>query len=162
VRRARTIGGMAQLRRARLFDGLRRPRGRSGHERRNIRGGGAATADKPSLTVEYVPPVRPLRPEPGRAIVAARASLGLSVDDVVDRLLVSLGLQENMRERVRAAYWELERDALSPAGVHDSVWNALRDILRVDARRLAADQPARPTAHEPDAVDLLFRGRARG
>ena len=112
-------------------------------------------------------------------LTAARAGLGLPVDDVVERLGRALGLRESLRERLKRAYQELERETLPPARVHDSVWNALRDILRVDARRLAngrwsphrrhpdsegsgdASEPVRlaaPTPRDPDEVDLLFRG----
>jgi hypothetical protein len=111
-------------------------------------------------------------------LTAARAGLGLPIDTVVERLRRALGLRESLRERLRRAYQELEREALPPARVHDSVWNALRDILRVDARRLANGRwsaPERQPGHEregagaeprvsapatrdPDEVDLLFRG----
>jgi hypothetical protein len=111
-------------------------------------------------------------------LTAARAGLGLPVDTVVERLRRALGLRESLRERLKRAYQELEREALSPARVHDSVWNALRDILRVDARRLAngrwsppkprpgheregagsEQRFSAPALRDPDEVDLLFRG----
>jgi hypothetical protein len=111
-------------------------------------------------------------------LTAARAGLGLPVDAVVERLRRALGLRESLRDRLKRAYQDLEREALSPARVHDSVWNALRDILRVDARRLANGRwsPRRshadhdrerthaeqrysaPAPRDPDEVDLLFRG----
>jgi hypothetical protein len=106
-------------------------------------------------------------------LTAARAGLGVPVDDVVERLRIALGLRESLRDRLKKAYQDLEREVLPPGRVHDSVWNALRDILRVDARRLvrrstptasqrpngsASSDPGAPAQRFPDEVDLLFRG----
>jgi hypothetical protein len=162
---------MPYLRGDRLIDGVRRrvqPARRS--RRRDGREAGRPGREVRSLIVEYVPPTRRpepstekpmpvLAPEPARAIAAARAGLGLPVEEVVERLRRALGLGENVRGRLTYAYEDLERDMLPPAGVHDSVWNALRDILRVDARRLAGGRGSRtPRPRDPDEVDLLFRG----
>jgi hypothetical protein len=116
-------------------------------------------------------------------LTAARTRLPLRIDEVVDRLREALGLPESLRTRLRTAYEELEAEHLDPAGVDGRVWEALRRILGLDARRLASgpvatsaavlfrradvqslaaaaateDTRARPTP-VPDEVELLFRG----
>jgi hypothetical protein len=118
----------------------------------------------------------------GRSPIAeARQARGLTLSAVVDDLRTRLGLAQGLTERLREAYEDLERDWLDPRGVHSSVWDALRSILRVDARRLVSgmdpgfagalmrsariDLDARaPTGSTPsleperDEVDRLFRG----
>lgn len=114
-------------------------------------------------------------------LTAARRRLPLKVDEVVERLLGLLGLDESSRERLREAYQELETEQLDPTGVSERVWEALRSILGLDPRRLlmrhapalaapaylrAADfqaaeaMPSAPALEraEPDEVDFLFRG----
>jgi hypothetical protein len=114
-------------------------------------------------------------------LTAARRRIPLKVDDVVERLRESLGLEESSRARLRVAYQELEAEQLDPAGVNERVWEALRSILALDPRRLviretpafatpayrrAADfqaveaaQPLVAEHDQPDEVDFLFRGR---
>jgi hypothetical protein len=115
-------------------------------------------------------------------LTAARTRLALRIDDVVERLREALGLPESLRARLRAAYQELEAEQLDPAGVDSRVWDALRAIVGLDARRVASGAPsiAAPpmyrraagiapaamgaamserTGGESDEVDVLFRGR---
>lgn len=134
----------------------------------------AATAEDALLAAGWVEGEPPL--------VTQRVRLGLKRDAVVDALLGSLGLAPGKRQRLRDAYHELETGQLDPAGVDTSVWRALRTILSVDVRDLAAWRPpqlAVQTAYlrvdrdvslatssdirhhprsEPDEVDRLFRG----
>jgi hypothetical protein len=116
------------------------------------------------------------------ALTAARTRRALKVDHVVDRLLAVLGLADALRPKLRHTYLELEGEQLDPSGVDGRVWDALREILGLDPRRLvpspvhklvspsglffrrdepvaaaAAFEPAPPATDEPDAVDLLFR-----
>ena len=115
-------------------------------------------------------------------LTEARRRLPLTVDELVERLREALGLPERLRARLRAAYQELEAEQLDPASVDERVWDALRAILGLDARRVVSGRPAiaalppyrrpagmAPTAMasasasferagtEPDEVDALFR-----
>jgi hypothetical protein len=116
-------------------------------------------------------------------LTAARTRLPLKVDELVERLRAALGLPESLRPRLKTAYQELEAEQLDPAGVDSRVWDGLRGILGLDARRLlgGAEPPPfaavayqrvggrglqsmasavvdRTAENEPDEVDLLFRG----
>lgn len=115
-------------------------------------------------------------------ILELRVRRRLRRDEVVDRLLVALGLSPKSRGRLQTAYHELETAQLDPAGVDPSVWSALAGILGESVRELAAWRPP-PLAAEPayrlqspdlrversvdfrqdpvaaeDEVDRLFRG----
>jgi hypothetical protein len=115
-------------------------------------------------------------------LTAARTRLPLKVNELVERLRAALGLPDSLRPRLKTAYQELEAEQLDPAGVDSRVWDGLRGILGLDARRLlggverppfrtaadrrmasadvAAGAPlalSRARADEPDEVDLLFR-----
>ena len=71
-------------------------------------------------------------------ILELRVHRRLKRDDVVDRLLVALGLGSKLRPRLQEAYHELETAQLDPAGVDESVWSALGEILSANVRELAA------------------------
>jgi hypothetical protein len=115
-------------------------------------------------------------------ILELRVHRRLKRDEVVDRLLVALGLATKLRPRLQEAYHELETAQLDPAGVDASVWSALAEILGANVRELAAWRPP-PLAASPayrlqslerwvetdvnvrqdryaaaDEVDRLFRG----
>lgn len=115
-------------------------------------------------------------------LLQLRLSRRLRRDEVVDRLLVALGLNPKSRARLRDAYHELETAQLDPDGVDPSVWTALGEVLMANVRELAVWRPQPPTAaaaffresagirvetraafrqhpvSEPDEVDRLFRG----
>jgi hypothetical protein len=114
-------------------------------------------------------------------ILELRVRLGLRRGEVVDRLLVALGLSPKLRPRLRDAYHELETAQLDPARVDGSVWRALQEILSENVRDLAVWRPVAPPVpayyraslemgvetqadirqhgrFEPDEIDRLFRG----
>jgi hypothetical protein len=70
-------------------------------------------------------------------LAAARTRRGLKVRELSDRLRDALGLGEPLGDRVEDAYSELERGQLDTARVDERVWEALRTLLGLDARRLA-------------------------
>jgi hypothetical protein len=70
-------------------------------------------------------------------LVAARSRRGLKMRELAERLRAALGLADGLRERVAEAYSELERGQLDPDRVDARVWEALRTLLGLDARRLA-------------------------
>lgn len=113
-------------------------------------------------------------------LVAARTRRGLKVRDLSDRLRGVLGLGEDLADRVEEAYSDLERGQLDPDRVDKRVWDALRTLLDLDARRVAAGMtplaaasayfreadsqvtavlaaaPASREPRAPDEVDRLF------
>jgi hypothetical protein len=70
-------------------------------------------------------------------LVVARVRLGLRRSELSERLREALGLGEQLRGRVEAAYSDLERGQLDPDRVDGRVWDALRKLLGLDALRLA-------------------------
>lgn len=104
-------------------------------------------APRPAATVEdSVLLAGWLQHEP--PILELRRRQGVKRGEVVERLLGALGLKEASRERLAAAYHDLETGQLDPAGVDSSVWRALAEILKANVRELAAWRPA-PVAAEP-------------
>lgn len=115
-------------------------------------------------------------------LLELRLSRRLKRDEVVDRLLVALGLSPKSRARLGEAYHKLETAQLDPERVDASVWSALGTILAANVRELAVWRPPPPTAaaaffresaeirvetraafrqhpvSEPDEVDRLFHG----
>lgn len=113
-------------------------------------------------------------------LVAARTRRGLKVRELSDRLRDTLGLGEGLGSRVQEAYSDLERGQIDTGHVDERVWEALRKLLGVDARRLssgagassamlayyradvapAADAfaagPSKLPPRAPDEVDRLF------
>jgi hypothetical protein len=118
-------------------------------------------------------------------VLRRRRSLGRQA--VVDALVRALRLDPGKREKVAGYYHRLETGLLDPEPVDASVWDALSEVLRANARALAAAfRPPPPTAapaHRradegfalatrrgavaadqpdlgPDEVDRLFTGSA--
>jgi hypothetical protein len=114
-------------------------------------------------------------------VLQLRVRRRLKREEVVDRLLVALGLGPKLRPRLHDAYHELETAQLDPARVDTTVWAALQEILSANVRDLAIWRPVAPTAaafyratleigvetqtdfrqhghFEPDEIDRLFRG----
>ena len=81
-------------------------------------------------------------------ILELRVYRRLKRDEVVDRLLVALGLGPKLRPRLQEAYHELETAQLDPAGVDERVWRALGEILSANVRELAGWRPP-PLAASP-------------
>jgi hypothetical protein len=115
-------------------------------------------------------------------LVAARVRRGLKLRELAERLRDALGLGLGLHGRVEEAYSDLERGQLDAGRVDERVWNALRELLDLDARRLAAGSTPAPaggavytrlgdrgwepaatppagSARESDEVDRLFGTR---
>jgi len=99
-----------------------------------------ATAEESALLAGW------LQREP--PLLTLRVQLGLKRASVVDSLLGALGLEPRSRARLADAYHELESGNLDPAGVDESVWSALAEILKANVRELAAWRPP-PLAAAP-------------
>ena len=110
----------------------------------------------------------------------------LRVDEVVDTLMVALGVDAKKRQKMKLYYQRLEGGLLDPAGVSRRVWDVLEGALggklvlpparrpvRVDAEvayyrsdasapvaeaRMAAPAPPDRAPEERDEVDELFIG----
>jgi hypothetical protein len=116
-------------------------------------------------------------------LVLRRDRRSLRRDAVVDAIVSALGLDPAKRDKVASYYHELETGLLDPEPVHPSVWEALSEFLRANARALAAlgptppaaaaayrrvtpdsglEEPAAPRAAPPeeerDEIDTLFTG----
>jgi hypothetical protein len=113
-------------------------------------------------------------------LVPLRASTGVRVDEVVDEIVVSAGVEMSKRARVKRYYPRLEQGLLETKGVSTTVWEVLERLLGAEARdavgwpgkAVAGPQPAfyralpsldlssssaPETALEPpDEVDRLF------
>jgi hypothetical protein len=81
-------------------------------------------------------------------LLELRRRQGIKRAVVVDRLLAALGLMATSRDRLAEAYHELETGQLDPAGVAPTVWSALTEILKGNARDLAGWRPP-PIAAAP-------------
>lgn len=93
----------------------------------------AATPEESALLAGW------LQREP--PLLELRRRRGLKRGAVVDSLLGALGLAATSRDRLAAAFHELETGQLDPAGVDVSVWSALADILKANVRELAGWRP---------------------
>ena len=100
----------------------------------------AATAEDSALLAAW------LQHEP--PLLELRRRQGLKRAAVVDSLLGRLGLASSSRSRLADAYHELETGQLDPAGVDQTVWSALTEILKANVRELAAWRPP-PLAASP-------------
>jgi hypothetical protein len=87
-------------------------------------------------------------------LLELRRRQGIKRGEVVESLLVALGLKPTSRDRLADAYHELETGQLDPAGVDASVWRALGEILNANVRDLAAWRPP------PLAAAPAFRERS--
>jgi hypothetical protein len=117
-------------------------------------------------------------------LVALRVRRGLRRSAVVDALVQRLGLDPQKREKVRAYYHRLESGLLDPAGVDQSVFGVLIELLgfralelvrwrippqeelaymRLPTDAVLAQEAAQPAAEpaEPDEIDRLFIGANR-
>jgi len=87
-------------------------------------------------------------------LVALRAGRGVRVDDVVDAIVDEAGVAPAKRAKVKRYYQELEGGLLSPRGVSELVWAAVKRLLGSEAERAAAwHAPAAPLA----AAAAFFR-----
>src|SRR5439155_25355177 len=77
-------------------------------------------------------------------LVALRSGRGVRVDDVVDAIVDGTGVAPAKRAKVKRYYQELEGGLLSPRGVSERVWAAVKQLLGAEAERAAASQASAP------------------
>ena len=120
-------------------------------------------------------------------LLELRTRRGIRVDEIVDGLIKTLGLDAGKSAKVKRYYQQLEGGLLEPSGVDASVWDALASPLGAKVRELAAFRPrltlGKPAflrqataeradfapaaglmkvdASEEDEVDRLFTGANR-
>jgi hypothetical protein len=91
-------------------------------------------------------------------MVRARVAKALRVDDVVDAIVSTCGLDPEARPKVRRYYQQLEGGILDPSRVAAAVWDAITGLLGRSRAVLSAPPwpaPAAAPMYRADAVPAL-------